>query len=114
MRDIETLNIESLHPKLKSVAHKLVAECEKHGLPIGIVASIRDGLMLRQKELGENTFAEGIMIFRKDNGYPWSAEGGFFDKVGKIGKSLGLEWGGDFKFKSPAYFRLPKDGGGNA
>ena len=47
-------------------------------------------------------------IYRNDGKGAYNDYDGFFAKVGKIGKSIGLEWGGDWK--SPVdkpHFQLP-------
>jgi peptidoglycan L-alanyl-D-glutamate endopeptidase CwlK len=46
-------------------------------------------------------------ICRADGKDPYDDSDGYFSKVGKVGKSLGLEWGGDWKFKDKPHFQLP-------
>lgn len=120
-------DINALHPKLQSLIYDLKTECEKQGLKIGI------GECLRTAEEQNNLYAKGrtkkgsivtnargstyssmhqwgvaFDFYRADGkGLYYNADG-FFGKVGKIGKGLGLEWGGDWK--SPVdlpHFQLP-------
>ena len=46
---------------------------------------------------------------RNEKGKAYYDGDGFFSKVGKIGKSLGLFWGGDYKsFTDKPHFELPE------
>ena len=46
-------------------------------------------------------------FYRADGNGAYNNTDGFFEKVGKIGKTLGLEWGGDFKsIKDLPHFQL--------
>lgn len=125
MRDISLC-----HPQLQFLAGRLTEECRKRGLSIRIGESFRT--MLEQEELYAKgrtkpgdivTNARGITydsfhqwgtafdIYRNDGRGAYNEEGQFFEKVGAIGESLGLEWGGEWKsIKDKPHFQLPNWG----
>ncbi len=119
--------IEDLHPKLKGKLLELKSLCQKQGLLIGI------GECLRTKEEQDALFAKGrtapgsivtnargstyssmhqwgvaFDFYRNDGFGAYNNGDGFFEKVGKIGKSIGLEWGGDWTSpRDLPHFQLP-------
>lgn len=120
-------NINKCHPRLIDLSKKLVSACRGQGLIIGIGESFRtkeeqDALYAKGRTAPGNivTNAKGSSysshhqwgtafdIYRSDGKGVYTDGDGFFEKVGKIGKSIGLEWGGDWK--SPVdkpHFQLP-------
>lgn len=120
-------NINKCHPRLIELSKKLVSACRGQGLIIGIGESFRtkeeqDALYAKGRTAPGNivTNAKGSSysshhqwgtafdIYRNDGNGVYTDGDGFFAKVGKIGKSIGLEWGGDWK--SPVdkpHFQLP-------
>lgn len=120
-------DINKCHPKLIELSKKLVSACRGQGLIIGIGESFRtkeeqDALYAKGRTALGNivTNAKGSSysshhqwgtafdIYRSDGKGVYTDGDGFFEKVGKIGKSIGLEWGGDWK--SPVdkpHFQLP-------
>ena len=120
-------NINKCHPRLIDLSKKLVSACRGQGLIIGIGESFRtkeeqDALYAKGRTAPGNivTNAKGSSysshhqwgtafdIYRNDGKGVYTDGDGFFKKVGKIGKSIGLEWGGDWK--SPVdkpHFQLP-------
>ncbi len=120
-------DISQLHPKLQDLIYDLKAECEKQGLKIGISEC------LRTKEEQDRLYAKGrtqegsivtnakgetyssmhqwgiaFDFFRNDGKGIYNNEDKFFNKVGKIGRGLGLEWGGDWKsIIDLPHFQLP-------
>ena len=120
-------NINKCHPRLIELSKKLVSACRGQGLIIGIGESFRtkeeqDALYAKGRTAPGNivTNAKGSSysshhqwgtafdIYRNDGKGVYKDSDGFFGKVGKIGKSIGLEWGGDWK--SPVdkpHFQLP-------
>ena len=116
-----------LHPKLQKKLSELESACKKAGLKIQITECVRtvaeqDALYAqgRTKPGVKVTNAPGYSysshhmwgtafdFCRADGKGAYYDKDGFFTKVGKIGKSLGLEWGGDWK--SPVdkpHFQLP-------
>lgn len=122
MRDITLC-----HPRLQVLAAKLVEECNKQGLKIAIGETYRtvaeqDALYAqgRTKPGNKVTNAPGSTyssyhqwgtafdIYRNDGQGAYNEAGNFFGRVGAIGVSIGLEWGGNWK--SPVdkpHFQLP-------
>lgn len=120
-------DINKCHPRLIELSKKLVSACKGQGLIIGIGESFRtkeeqDALYAKGRTAPGNivTNAKGSSysshhqwgtafdIYRSDGKGVYTDGDGFFEKVGKIGKSIGLEWGGDWK--SPVdkpHFQLP-------
>lgn len=120
-------DINKCHPRLIDLSKKLVSACRGQGLIIGIGESFRtkeeqDALYAKGRTAPGNivTNAKGSSysshhqwgtafdIYRNDGKGVYTDSDGFFAKVGKIGKSIGLEWGGDWK--SPVdkpHFQLP-------
>lgn len=129
MRDITLC-----HPQLQFLAGRLLEECRTGGLSIAIGESYRT--VLEQEELYAQgrtrpgkivTNARGITydsfhqwgtafdFYRNDGRGAYNEEGQFFEKVGAVGKSLGLEWGGGWKsIKDKPHFQLPDWGSGTA
>lgn len=123
-------DINKLHPELIEKVHRLKNACCEKGLKIGI------GECVRTKKEQDTLYAKGrtapgkivtnakgstyssmhqwgvaFDFYRNDGKGAFENKDGFFDKVGKIGKSLGLMWGGDWK--SPVdkpHFQLPNWG----
>lgn len=120
-------DITKLHPDLQFKISKLKSECERKELKIGISECVRtvqeqDDLYAqgRTKPGTKVTNAKGSSyssmhqwgvafdFYRNDGKGAYNDSDGFFTEVGKIGKSVGLEWGGDWK--SPVdkpHFQLP-------
>lgn len=125
--------IEDLHPKLQALLYELKAECEKQGLKIGIADCVRtvaeqdadyakgrdkNGKIIDKSKVVTNAkgssyssmhqWGVAFDFYRNDGKELYYKADGFFRKVGAIGKSIGLQWGGDFK--SPVdepHFQLP-------
>lgn len=116
-----------LHPRLQGKIESIKSLCQKQGLFIGI------GECLRTKKEQDALFAKGrtekgsivtnargstyssmhqwgvaFDFYRNDGMGTYDNSDGFFEKVGKIGKSIGLEWGGDWTSpKDMPHFQLP-------
>lgn len=120
-------DITKLHPKLQDKIAELKSLCDKNGLKIGISECVRtkeeqDALYAKGRTTVGNivTNAKGSSyssmhmwgvafdIFRNDNKGAYYDSDGFFTKVGKLGQSIGLEWGGSWKsFIDKPHFQLP-------
>ena len=120
-------NVSDIHPKLKILQKKLIEECESKGLLIRITQEIRtaeeqDRLYAQGRTTSGNivTNARGsdysshhqwgtaFDFCRNDGNDSYYDKDGFFSKVGAIGKSIGLEWGGDWKKPvDKPHFQLP-------
>lgn len=129
-------NISQLHPELKKKVVKLQKECLKAGIKIKIGECVRT--VAEQNALyakGRNGVPGPIVTKAKGTDYrsmhQWGVAFDFFldmdvdkdgkksddvfnnatklfNKVGAIGKKLGLEWGGDWKsIKDLPHFQLP-------
>ena len=95
-----------LHPKVQALAVKLVSECDKVGLHIKITDCVRsmeeqNGINAsRTKCKYPNSYHNWGLAFdfcRNDGTGAYNDSDGFFRKVGQVGKSIGLFWGGDFE-----------------
>lgn len=108
-------DISLLHPRLQAKIDGLIYLCEKQGLKIGISECFRS--VKEQDELyAQGRTKKGVIvtnakgssyssmhqwgvafdIYRNDGKGAYT-DGGFFAQVGKIGQSIGLEWGGSWK-----------------
>lgn len=123
-------NVNDLHPDLQKKVSQLISECNKAGLKIGISECLRtvqeqDALYAqgRTKPGKIVTNAKGANyssmhqwgvafdFYRNDGKGAYVDYDNFFTKVGKIGKKIGLEWGGDWKsIKDKPHFQLPNWG----
>lgn len=120
-----------LHPRLQAKIIELKAICEAKGLMIGVSECVRtvseqDALyaqgrtkpgkivtQVKGSSYGSmHQWATAFDFYRNDGKGAFNNSDGFFYKVGKIGRSIGLEWGGDWKFKDLPHFQLP-DWGSN-
>lgn len=120
-------DITQCHPRLQALAKKLIQECANQGLKIAIDQCFRsvaeqDALYAqgRTKPGDIVTKAKGSTyssmhqwgvafdFYRNDGKGNYNESGDFFTKVGQIGVSIGLEWGGNWR--SPVdkpHFQLP-------
>ena len=120
-------DITMCHPRLQTLANSLVLECKRQGLQVKIGECFRS--VAEQNELYAKgrtkkgsivTYAKGsdyssmhqwgiaFDVIRNDGKGAYNNSDGWFDKVGKIGKTLGLEWGGDWtKPTDRPHFQLP-------
>ena len=122
MRDITLC-----HPRLQALAAELIRKCADQELQIKIGETLRttaeqDALYAqgRSKPGKIVTNAKGSSyssyhqwgtafdIYRVDGHGAYYDKDGFFTKVGKIGVTLGLEWGGNWKsITDKPHFQLP-------
>lgn len=118
--------IEHLHPQVREIAERLQVECARNGLKIKITDTWRtkaeQDALYAQGRTKPGVIVTGVR-------YPWSNHNwgvafdfcrddgkkiyensdGFFEKVGAIGKKLGLYWGGDWPtFKDRPHFESKK------
>ena len=124
-RDNIMRGIELLHPEMQVLANRLVSECAKQGLKVKITDTWRT---LAEQNAISSQFSKvkypssyhcwglAFDVCRNDGRKAYDDSDGFFLKVGKVGNSIGLGWGGnlwtDFVDK-PHYqinkFGAPKD-----
>ena len=120
-------DITMCHPRLQTLAEKLLTEGKKQGLIIKIGECFRsvaeqDALYAQGRTTAGNivTYAKGSSyssmhqwgvafdVIRNDGKGAYNDNDGWYGRVGRLGKSLGLEWGGDWT--SPVdkpHFQLP-------
>ncbi len=113
------LSSGKIHPELKKRTERLLFEAECQGLRPQIFEGFRS--LERQKKLYEgdqkvtgakpgNSFHNyGLavdVVFRNDKNQPSWDEKHDWEKLGKIGKSVGLQWGGDWKKRDRPHFQL--------
>ena len=124
-------DITKLHPSAQEKARQLVSLCASNGLKISIGECVRtvaeqDKLYAQGRTTSGNkvTNAKGSSyssmhqwgiafdFYRNDGkGSYYNDSDGFFTKVGKLGQSIGLEWGGSWKsLKDKPHFQLPNWG----
>lgn len=119
--------LDDLSPRFKPLAIELVARCVEAGIPILIVDTLRTpaehaanlasgvSWTTRSKHLVGDAIdvvpwsvwdVDGPDKLLWDSGHP------IWQKVGKIGESLGLQWGGRWKQKDMGHFEYvpPKTG----
>lgn len=127
MRDTKVL-----HPRLQEKITELLNACASAGLKIGIGECVRtkaeqDALYAKGRTQPGSivTNAKGSTyssmhqwgvafdFYRNDGKGAYNDNDNFFKKVGKIGMSLGLEWGGNWKScVDKPHFQLPDWGSG--
>lgn len=120
-------DITKCHPEIQEKAQQLMEACAKRGLYIGISECYRT--VEEQNELyaqgrtkpgnivtnakgnsygSHHQWGTAFDFYRNDGRGAYNDSDGFFSMVGRIGKQLGLEWGGDWI--SPVdkpHFQLP-------
>lgn len=131
-------NVKELHPELQIKLSLLQSECKKQGIVIGVGECLRtqaeqDALYAKGRtkpgkivtKAKGNTYSSmhqwgvAVDIYLKmdvdgdgsiaDDAFNNST--GLFNKIGKIGQSIGLEWGGSWKsIKDLPHFQLPQYG----
>ena len=106
--------VELLHKTVQSYATRLVEECSQKGLVIRITDTLRTaaeqnalyaqgrtkpGNVVTNAKYPQSNHCWGIAFdfCRNDGKGAYNDSDGFFAKVGSVGKSIGLEWGGDWK-----------------
>lgn len=118
------VSLNQVHPDLNEKMNQLLEKCEEVGLDIRVTADLRSVADQDQLYAQGRTTEGNIVTNRKGADYASLHQWGTaFDvalkgndpyneeklkQVGKIGKSLGLEWGGDWKdFQDMPHFQLP-------
>ena len=123
-------DITMCHPELQEKASKLIAECKKQGLIVKLGECFRsvaeqDALYAQGRTTAGSivTYAKGgsygsmhqwgvaFDVIRNDGKGAYYDNDGWFSKVSKVGKALGLEWGGDWTDPvDKPHFQLPQWG----
>jgi len=119
------VDLHQVNPALSVKMNQLVDECKKEGINIRVTADLRS--VDEQNNLYNSGRSKDGSIVTNAKGEDYESShqwGTAFDvaiqgndpyniekleRVGEIGKSLGLEWGGDFKeFPDMPHFELPQ------
>ena len=120
---INSRDIKDLHPKVKVMAEKFLSECKAAGLNVTIYSTYRDHESQNElyaqgrtkpgkvvtKAKGGDSFHNWKVAFDAapivNGSIPWN-DAKLFEKMGAIGESVGLEWGGRWKFKDMPHFQF--------
>jgi len=113
--------VSTLHPKVKPKVEALLNASKNAGLPLLATSGMRDcaeqtklyakgrtapGSVVTNAKCGESShnFGTAVDVVPLENGKPnWNSKN--WDKIGAIGKKVGLQWGGDWKsFKDKPHF----------
>ena len=103
-----------LHPQVRAKARMLMELCLENGLPLLITETLRTkgeqdalyaqgrtapGNIVTNAQYPSSAHCWGVAFdfCRNVRGREFDNSDKFFDKVGALGKSIGLFWGGDFK-----------------
>ncbi len=115
--------LDELHPKVKDLALKLLAECQKQGLNIAITETYRSKarqdylysqgrtrsgqIVTYSRGTSMSSYHQWRLAFDIYNNVPGDAyNADVLKKAGAIGEKLGLEWGGSWKdFKDMPHFQ---------
>lgn len=120
-------DITHCHPKLQKLADKLLSDCSEQGIKIAIGECLRT-VAEQDERYAQGRTKPGSIItnakgstyssmhqwgvafdfYRDDGKGAYDESGNFFVKAGKIGKAIGLEWGGDWNsIIDKPHFQLP-------
>lgn len=120
---IDSRKIEDLHPKVQVLCRQFIEKCKEADINVIITSTYRDaakqaalyaiGRTIPGKKV---TYARAGFSFHNwkvafdfcpvdEKGKCLWDETLLFIKCGRIGKSLGLEWGGDFKRPDMPHFQ---------
>jgi peptidoglycan L-alanyl-D-glutamate endopeptidase CwlK len=124
---INSRKIEDLHPIVKAKAEQFIKKCDAAGIDVLITSTYRDhesqselyaqgrtkpGKIVTKAKAGQSwhNWRVAFDVVPLRNGKPvWGTsgvDGELWEKVGKIGESVGLEWAGRWKtFKEYAHFQ---------
>ena len=128
-------DINALHPCLQEKAYQLIDLCQQNGITIGISECYRTVAEQDALYAKGRTTAGSIVTNCKGSSYKsmhqwyiafdfylivdvdgdgktnddaFNDSTGLFEKVGALGQSIGLEWGGSWKsIKDKPHFQLP-------
>lgn len=124
---IDSRKLTDLHPRVKLVAEGFLQECKFAGIDVLVISTYRDaecqnflyskgrtlpGSIVTNAKAGQSfhNYRVAFDVVIIENGKPlWSTKGDAlktWQKVGEIGKEMGLEWAGDWKrFKEFPHFQ---------
>lgn len=113
-----------LHPWIRNKANELIALCKQNGITIVITQTWRtkaeqDALYAQGRTSTGNIvtnakYPQSIHCWGRAFDFVPLVNGkvdwnniSLFDKVGKLGESIGLEWGGNWKFVDRPHLQMP-------
>jgi peptidoglycan L-alanyl-D-glutamate endopeptidase CwlK len=117
--------LDKLHPEVRAKAERLSALCRDSGLPLLVTETWRteeeqDALYAKGRTApgkvvtnckypySAHCWGVAFDFCRNVKGREYDTSDDFFQRVGQLGKSIGLFWGGDFKsFKDMPHFEHP-------
>lgn len=105
--------ISQLHPKVRDKARAFINEAEKQGMKLKVTSGVRT-YAEQDKLYAKGRTTAGSKVTNAKSGYSWHNFSNAFDivpvengkinwnsknwkKIGTLGKTFGLEWGGDWK-----------------
>lgn len=119
---ISDSRIDTLHPKVRSKAREFLIKAEKQGIKLRVTSALRTydeqnalyakgrtapGKIVTNAKGGQSfhNFGLAIDVVEIKNGKAlWNNPN--WNKIGRIGKSVGFEWGGDWtSFKDKPHFQ---------
>lgn len=110
-------DLNQLHPILKTKILLLLKLAKEAGLNVDVFETYRTperSNMLYDKGTGakagysyHNYNLACDIVFKNDKGWTWDSKD--WIKLGEIGKSIGLDWGGDWTMRDCPHFQLTFD-----
>jgi peptidoglycan L-alanyl-D-glutamate endopeptidase CwlK len=118
-------NFSGLKPELQSLAQKLIEQAKMQGINLIVTDTLRtkkqqealynqgrttEGPIVTNAKPGTSLHEKGLafdVAVLDKNGKPsWPNDTNLWNLIGKIGLSLGLEWGGNFKSPDYPHFQI--------
>jgi peptidoglycan L-alanyl-D-glutamate endopeptidase CwlK len=110
---INSRDTKLLKPYVQYLCNRLIEECKKQGIEILITSTVRDqeyqsslytqgrtkpgSIVTNAKYIGAHGFGLAFDIVPVVNGKTIWNNAGLWNKIGQIGMSIGLEWGGAWR-----------------
>lgn len=105
---INSRKTSDLHPYVAGLCNKLIKLCKNEGITIQVTSTLRDAEYQRflyehvpdstnTPLIGAHGFGLAFDVVPIVNGKAIWDNQGMWNKIGTLGKSLGLTWGGDWK-----------------
>lgn len=108
-----TARLKQLDPQVQAKAIAMIAECQRQGIEVAVTSGLRT-FEEQERLYNQGRTTPGNIVTNAKPGTSWHNYGVAFDivplkggkpdwkskdwdRIGKIGKDVGLTWGGDFK-----------------
>jgi peptidoglycan L-alanyl-D-glutamate endopeptidase CwlK len=113
--------LDDLSPAMRQKAYELIARCAEEGMPVFIVDTLRTAAehaenlkkgvswTIHSKHLDGDAIdicPYHTYALHGPDKLQWDPEDPTWNRIGKIGESLGLRWGGRWKRKDLGHFEL--------